>query len=106
MSFKNYIIMENLHQNIDFLAAGKWKKMDPQNLKNVIRQYIQLLGQDHPDQMSDPFHLNTVLELEDLIKQWKVDPRLSILKNDLETLELIVKHDVDKLNSMAKNSNA
>lgn len=91
---------ESLLNYIDSLAAGKWKNMDPMALRQVVRQYIDMLGRDDQSRTSDPHYLNVALQLKDLIPQWRADPKLRVLKNDLDMLDAMVQHDVQQLNAM------
>lgn len=94
---------ENLLLYIDSLAAGKWRNMDPMALRQVVRQYFDLLGRDDQNRTSDPHYLNVALQLQDLIPQWRADPKLRVLQNDLDMLDALVQHDVQQLNAMPQH---
>lgn len=91
---------ENLLLYVDSLAAGKWKNMDPMSLRQVVRQYVDLLSREDPKRMSDPHFLNVIYQLEDLIPQWRADPKLRMLSNDLDMLQAIVDHEVQQVGAM------
>ena len=85
---------ENLLLYIDSLATGKWRNMDPMALRQVVRQYIDLLGREDRGRTSDPHYLNAVLQLQELIPQWRADPKLAAIRSDLDMLDAMVQHDV------------
>lgn len=99
MEFKKWLA-ESLLNYADSLPY-KWRQMEPNALKRLMGQYVDVLGRSNSQ---DPHTLNTLLQLKELLPQWKADPRMR--GSQLDMLDAIVTNEAPTTTSTPATASA